>query len=374
MSAGESYQRIVVKVGTNLLTGNTDSLDMNRLKGLVSELAKLQKDGTQVILVTSGAIVAGRQILDPNGEHKETSFRQVLAAAGQSQLMGIYESLFKKYDLHIAQALLTRSDLSDRVGYLNIRNTLISLIELGELPIINENDVVAVDELVGETFGDNDTLSALVANLVDADILIILSDVSGLFSNDPHEDPNATLIQKVENINASLEAIAGQPWSNRSKGGMETKLAAAKLANSSGIPVVVADGKEPSVLTRLVSGDSVGTLFETSSSRVESRKRWMLSGLSTKGSITVDIGAAKAMKERNSSLLPAGIREIDGDFQRGDIVYILLKPNDRIAYGITNYNSEDVDRIRGKKSEDIISVLGYSHGSEAIHRNNMVII
>ena len=336
MSAGESYQRIVVKVGTNLLTGNTDSLDMDRLETLVSELAKLQKDGGQVILVTSGAIVAGRQILDPNGEHKETSFRQVLAAAGQSQLMGIYESLFKKYNLHIAQALLTRSDLSDRVGYLNIRNTLISLIELGVIPIINENDVVAIDELVGETFGDNDTLSALVANLVDADILIILSDVSGLFSTDPHEDPNATLIQKVDNIDASLEAIAGQPWSNRSKGGMETKLAAAKLANSSGIPVVVADGKEPSVLIRLVSGDSVGTLFETSSSRVESRKRWMLSGLSTKGSITVDIGAAKAMKERNSSLLPAGIREIDGNFQRGDIVYILSKTNDRIAYGITN--------------------------------------
>jgi glutamate 5-kinase len=374
MSAGESYQRIVVKVGTNLLTGNTDSLDMNSLEALVSELAKLQKDETQVILVTSGAIVAGRQILDPNGEHKETSFRQVLAAAGQSQLMGIYESLFKKYNLHIAQALLTRSDISDRVGYLNIRNTLISLIELGVIPIINENDVVAVDELVGETFGDNDMLSALVANLVDADILIILSDVSGLFSTDPHEDPNATLIQKVENIDASLEAIAGQPWSNRSKGGMETKLAAAKLANSSGIPVVVADGKEPSVLTRLVSGDSIGTLFETSSSRVESRKRWMLSGLSTKGSITVDVGAAKAIKERNSSLLPAGIREIDGDFQRGDIVYILSKPDDRIAYGITNYNSEDMDRIRGRKSEDIISVLGYSHGSEAIHRNNMVII
>jgi glutamate 5-kinase len=259
------------------------------------------------------------------------------------------------------------------VGYLNARNTLLALLELGVVPIVNENDAVAVEEIAETKIGDNDTLSALVANLVDADLLAILTNTKGLYTSDPNLDPAARLLERVEVVDAEIERFAGGALSGRSIGGMLTKVRAAKLATSSGVDVVIADGHEPAVLERLASGEALGTFFPAHLDRMESRKRWMLAGLSARGRIRVDAGAARALRERNTSLLPAGIVGVEGNFGRGDAVEISDPSGERIGYGVSNYGDTDLQRIRGQRSDRIAGLLGHEYGAEAVHRNNFVI-
>ena len=370
----QSYRRIVVKAGTSLLTGGTDRLNLEIMASLVEQIARLHSGGSEVVLVSSGAVAAGRSVLAAPKDGKDVPFRQVLAAVGQGRLMHAYEQLFGRHDIAVAQALLSRKDLTDRLGYLNIRNTLLALLEHKVVPIINENDVVAVEELTGEVFGDNDTLSALAANLVDADLLVMLGQVKGLFTSDPHVDPNARLIPLVERISQDIESMGGPSLDGKGRGGMATKLEAARVASASGINVVIASGLERNVISRLADGESIGTFFPATSTKMESRKRWMMSGLSTKGEIIVDDGAATALRRKHRSLLPAGVTKIQGSFERGDIVSILDSKQDQIAGGITNYSSRDLVRIKGLRSDQIEHTLEHQYGDEVVHRNNMVIL
>jgi glutamate 5-kinase len=368
------YRRIVAKFGTNVLTAGTDRLDLEVMAALVGQVARLHKRGAELLIVTSGAIAAGRHRLSLPADRKDIPFRQVLAAVGQSDLMRAYQELFEWHDITVAQTLLTRRDLSDRQGYLNARNTLLAMLEMRVVPIINENDVVAVDEIEGAKIGDNDNLSALVTNLIDADLLAILTDTGGLYTSDPRLNPDAELVPRVERIDARIEALAGTASGGPGVGGMVTKLQAARLATAGGADVVIAGGREPHVLVRLAEGEQVGTLFPTSVDRMESRKRWILAGLSIKGNVIVDEGAAKVLRESNRSLLPAGVQAVEGSFQRGDPVCIVDPFGQRIACGIANYSSEDIQRIRGLRTDRIEETLGHHYGGEVVHRDNLVLL
>ena len=375
-SKKSEYRRIVAKFGTNLLTAGTDHLDLEVMSTLVGQVVRLHQQGLEVIIVSSGAVAAGRQQLRLAKERKDIPSRQVMAAVGQNALMHSYEQLFDWHGITVAQALLTKANLSDRLGYLNARNTLLALLELGVVPIINENDVVSVDELEGAAFGDNDNLSGMVSNLVDADLLVVLCDVIGLCTADPANDRSAQLITRVDCIDERIEHLAGDTR-GRGVGGMATKVQAARLATASGSTVIIADGKEQDLLLRLVKGEPIGTLFPPTASKMESRKRWMLTGLAIKGSLVVDDGAVVALKEQNKSLLPAGIKAVDGDFLRGDAVDIIIekgKKGEKIARGISNYSSRELALIKGARSNRIDSLLGYGYGDEVVHRNNLVVL
>jgi len=369
-----AYKRIVAKFGTGLLTGGSDRLNEKVMSGLAGQLAQLHTQGRELVIVSSGAIASGRQKLGMAEQIKGVPFKQVLASVGQHRLVSLYERLFDRYDITVAQALLAKADLLDRASYLNARNTLLALLGLKVICVVNENDVVAVDELHETIFGDNDNLSAMVANLIDADLLMILTDTAGLHTADPHLHPEAQLIPQVEKIDLKIERLAANTTSRLGTGGMVTKVAAAKLATSFGVTVVIADGREPDIILRLARGESVGTRFPPVSSKLESRKRWMLSGLSTKGKLVVDSGAAKALKKQQRSLLAAGIKDLAGEFQRGAIVNIYDPEGSRLGCGITNYSSADIKIIKGAHSGKIVTLLGYDYGSEVVHRNNLVVL
>ena len=367
------YRRIVVKAGTNVLTGGGD-LDPEVIGSLTRQLASVHSSGADVVLVTSGAVAAGSHALGLNRGRSDIPFRQALAAVGQGRLMHTYEQLFGAQDITVAQALLSRRDMLDREGYLNVRNTILALLDYKVIPIINENDVVAVDELEELGFGDNDTLSAMVANLIDADLLIILSDIGGLYTADPHVVPDARLVTRVDVIDDAITALAGPRRAGMSRGGMEAKLAAIKVAAASGVAVCLAGGREADVVVRLATGEPVGTYFAPTASKMESRKRWMLSGLSTRGRIVVDAGAAEALRAHKRSLLPAGVREVEGDFRRGDIILVVDPEGERIACGVAGYSAADVKAIRGLRSSKIEEALGYRFAEEVLHRNNMALL
>lgn len=375
-------RRIVAKFGTNLLTGGADKLDLKVISALVAQVAALRQQGVDVIVVTSGAIAAGRERLDSlearsdgrRARRKDIPYRQVLASVGQSHLMQTYDGLFTKHGLVIAQTLLTRRDLADRVGYLNARNTLLALLDAGAVPIVNENDVVAVEEIEDAQIGDNDNLSALVTNLVDAGLLALLTDTGGLYTADPRRHPDAELVPCVERVTPEIERLAGDAGTAHGVGGMVTKLQAAKLATGGGAAVVIASGHEPHVLERLARGERLGTLFPPTSDRMESRKRWMRAGLAARGKIIVDAGAAKALTSHGKSLLPAGVRDVSGRFERGDTVSIYDERGERIAIGISNYGREEAAAIRGVRSDRIANVLGHEYGAEVVHRNNLVLL
>ena len=341
---------------------------------LVGQVARLRHAGTEVVVVTSGGVAAGRRRLKSARRRRDLPYRQVLAAVGQVELMQAYHQLFAWHDLVVGQALLTRRDLVDRDGYLNARNTLMALLEFGAVPVVNENDTVAVDQIAETRIGDNDNLSAFVANLIEADLLAILTNTGGLYTADPHLDPAATLIDRVDRIDAEVEALAGGAISDRAIGGMATKLQAARLATASGVDVVIAGAHEPQVLSRLATGEALGTYFPATTDRVESRKRWMLAGLAARGRVVVDAGAVHALRDLGRSLLPAGIVGVEGPFTRGDTVTIVNAGGGRVAYGITNYDHEDVARIQGQRSENIPSILGHTFGAEVVHRNNLVLL
>ncbi len=372
-----SYHRIVVKAGTSVLTGEAgDTLDLDVMRDLVSQIAQLHGvDGAQMLLVSSGAIAAGRQSAAETPAIPDIPTRQVFAALGQSRLMHIYADLFESHDIGVAQVLLTLHDLSQRQSYLNVRNTLLSLLELGVVPVINENDVVAADE-IGEVFGDNDRLSSLIAALIDADLLIILSDVDGLYTADPGSDPTATRIEIVDAVDDSVFAMAGEHRNAWARGGMPTKLHAADLVTTSGIAMAICRGRNPEALLRVARGEPVGTFFKPAQSKLEARKRWMLSrvGDTGWGQVVVDDGAVAALRRGAVSLLPAGVRNVVGDFSRGDIVYVSDLADHHVACGIANYSAADVGRIRGMRSDRIIATLGYHYGQEVIHRNNLVLL
>ncbi len=375
------FFRIVVKVGTGALTESQSGggLNIPLMEDLVRQVCELRlQHGIDVILVSSGAIAAGREELKKSNltfSEREIPSRQALAAIGQGRLIQTYQQLFDSRGVQVAQALLTVNDLAERQPYLNVRNTLSALLEVGVVPILNENDVVAVDE-IGEVFGDNDRLSALVANLVDADLLIILTDTDGLFTADPRHNPNAELVPVVDQVDERIQAMVGEhrnPWA---RGGMPTKIQAAKLVAAAGITMVLCNGREEDAVLRAASGQGIGTLFRPAGERLEARKRWMLSRVkdSDWGEIEVDGGAAQALLHRHVSLLPAGVCGVRGNFQRGDIVYIVAEPGQPIACGIANYSSEDISRIRGLQSDAIPDVLGFHYGQEVVHRNNLVLV
>lgn len=363
-------KRLVVKVGTNTLTGGEDGLSRPQMMGVVRQVAKLVRDGHQVAIVSSGAIVAGREALGISRNGKDIPFKQVLAAVGQAKLMQKWDEVFSTEDIIVAQTLLTRGDLADRQGYLNSRNTLLALLDRKVVPIVNENDVVATEEI---KIGDNDNLSALVANLIDADLLILLTDQAGLFTADPRRNSSATLIAEVPVITDEIMALAAGAGTVRGTGGMVTKVQAARLATESGVTVLVAGGTTENVLVRAVKGEAVGTIFPSNRTRLESRKRWILSGLAGKAAAQIDEGAVSAL-QRGRSLLPAGIVTVKGPFDRGDSVNIVGPEGKAVGCGVANYSAADLERIKGCRSVEITKILGYHFGDEVIHRNNVVML
>ena len=371
---GLAYRRIVVKLGTRLLTGGTNHLDQEVMSNLARQVALLHEQGAETIIVSSGAIAAGRHKLGINGTIKGIPYKQVLASVGQSRLMNTYEKLFGQYNITVAQALLTKADIANRAGYLNTRNTLLALMELRVICIVNENDVISIDEIKEAKFGDNDNLSAMVANLVDADMLMMLTDIGGLYTADPSRDSKARLVPLVKKIDAGIKRLGANSASNLGTGGMITKIEAAQLAMASGVHVVIADGKEPDVILRLVSGESIGTHFPSTADHLESRQRWMLSGLCTKGKLIIDTGAATALEKQNRSLLSAGIQKAEGRFSRGDIVAIYDTEETQIGCGITNYSSTDIGKIKGARSNKIAGLLSFDYGPEVVHRNNLALL
>ena len=370
-----AYRRLIVKAGTNVLTQRTNALDPQVMASLVEQIVEVRGLGAQVVLVTSGAIATGREALGAGQAGRDVPVSQLLAAVGQSRLMHRYQELFSQYDTVVAQALLTRHDLEDRQGYLNIRNTLEALLDRGVVPVANENDVVNVEEIGPDGFGDNDHLSALVANLVDADLLLLLTDTEGLFTADPHRDPDAQLIPRVDQLDDSVLARAEAHRNASSRGGMRSKLEAAKLATSLGVTVVIAGSTEQRVICRAAQGEAVGTLFPSAVSALESRKRWLLSGLAEGGGvIVVDEARVAALRQRHGSLLPAGISEVRGRFRRGDVVSIVGPDDQRVACGIASYDDADVRAIQGARSGQVLEKLGHHFGDEVVHRNNMVVL
>jgi glutamate 5-kinase len=369
----KNYRSIVVKLGTSTLTAGTTALSPARMVDLVRQVAYLHGQGRQVVLVSSGAMAAGRERLSFPQLPKDIPAKQMLSAVGQPRLMSLYEQLFNIYKLTVAQVLLTKTDLADRSRYLNSRNTLDALLTQRVIPIINENDTVATEEI---RLGDNDNLSALVANLIEADLLVMLTDQAGLFSADPRDDPSARLIQEVTTatIPKSIWEAVGGTAGSLGTGGMFTKLQAADLARRSGTAVIIAAGEEENVLIRLAEGESLGTRFTPITTTMESRKRYILAGGNNlRGAIMVDAGAEKALR-RGGSLLPVGVTECKGKFNRGDTVRVVNAGGVEVARGLVNFTAAELSRIYGKKTREIVEILGTDYEDEVIHRNNLVLI
>ena len=362
-------KRLVIKIGSNIIASADQGLNTRRLHVITKDISEIADRGYEIIVVSSGAIAAGLKKMGLKERPKEIKFKQAAAAIGQSSLMWAYEHSFADFNRKVAQVLLTRDDVTNRQRYINAKNTLFTLMSYGVIPLINENDPVAIDEI---KFGDNDMLAALVAGLVEADMLIILSDVDGLYSKDP-KNKNARLIDNVDEITPDIEKLAGDRGSAVGTGGMYSKLLAARQANNHGIPVVIINGKKSGLLVHLFDGKKVGTYFKPRKVRMSSRKGWIAYGLKSRGSICLDNGAVKALITRGKSLLPSGITKIDGDFKTGDCVRCVSREGKKIAKGLTNYSSEDLKRIKGKKTSEIEKVLGYKYSDEVIHRDNMVV-
>ena len=371
MTAPRSYQRIVVKLGTSVLTGGTPHLDRPRIVDLVRQCAALHASGRDVIICTSGAIAAGRERLGFPDLPATITTKQMLAAVGQSRLMHTWERFFEIYGVHVGQVLLTREDVEDRPRFLNARDTLRTLLEHRIIPIINENDAVATTEI---KVGDNDNLSALVAVLTEADALLLLTDQPGLFTADPRTDPAAELIPEVQTIDATLRALARGSGTTLGTGGMQTKLEAADTARRAGADVIIAAGHLSNVVSRLADGEPLGTRFPALETPLESRKRWLFAGPMPNGRLMIDAGAARALRENGSSLLPTGITDIEGHFERGDPVHIADERQIEIARGIVRYNASELSRIRGCHSSRIAERLGYAYGPVAVHRNDLILL
>ena len=364
-------RRIVVKVGSSLITNHGEGLDVDAINNWARQIAHLRKAGYEVVLVSSGAIAEGMQRLGWRQRPHAVHELQAAAAVGQMGLVQVYESCFSTYGLRTAQVLLTHADLANRERYLNARSTLRTLLELGVIPVINENDTVVTDEI---KFGDNDTLGALVANLIEADALIILTDQPGLYTADPRKDNTATLVRLAQAGDEKLEAMAGGAGSHIGRGGMLTKVLAAKRAARSGAHTAIVSGHEPDVLARLIAGDNVGTLLEAPTLSLVARKQWLADHLQVSGQIILDAGAVRALRSNGKSLLPIGVVKVTGDFSRGAIVAILNEDNQDVARGLVNYSAAEAQLIARHASHKIESILGYVAEPELVHRDNLVLL
>lgn len=364
-------KRIVIKIGSNILAHERDGLDTRRIATISRDISDLQDKGYDVVIVSSGAIAAGMRKLGLKTKPKDIKLKQAAAAVGQSALMWAYERSFGNFGKKVAQVLLTRDDFADRKRYINSKNTLLTLLSYKVLPIINENDTVATDEI---KFGDNDHLASLVASLIEAERFIILSDVEGLYTGDPRSNSQAKLIEYVEEITPAIEEKAGGAGSALGTGGMYSKILAAKRAVSHGIIVHIISGKQERSLLNIMEGKQTGTLFKPKEAKLSSRKGWIAYGSRSKGSLVIDGGAVRALVEGGKSLLPSGIMSIEGEFDTGDAVYCVDARGNRIAKGLTNYSSSEIKKIKGKKTSQIEEILGYKYSEEAIHRDNLVLV
>ncbi|WPC68136.1 glutamate 5-kinase [Rhodoferax ferrireducens] len=363
-------RRIVVKVGSSLVTNEGRGLDETAIGEWCRQIALLVQDKREVIMVSSGAVAEGMKRLGWATRPHLIHELQAAAAVGQMGLAQMYETKLRENGLGSAQVLLTHADLADRERYLNARSTLLTLLKLGVVPVINENDTVVNDEI---KFGDNDTLGALVANLVEADALVILTDQKGLFTADPRKDSSATLVHEAKSGDPALEAMAGGAGSNLGRGGMITKILAAKRAAGSGASTVIAWGREPDALVRLSQGDAIGTLLVAQTQKTQARKQWIADHLQLRGSVTVDAGATQKLRGQGSSLLPIGMTTVDGDFSRGDVIAIRDLQGVEIARGLANYASVEARLICRKPSTEFEKLLGYAAEPEMVHRDNLVL-
>ena len=379
MGEGKSFRealkkakRIVVKVGTSTITYANGKRNFSQIDRLARELSDLQNQGKEMILVSSGAVAVGVDRLGLPTKPATIPGKQACAAVGQGVLMHTYEKLFADYGQIVAQVLITRTEAIDRHRYTNCRNTFMTLLQQGVIPIVNENDVVALDEL---KIGDNDNMSALVAGIVDADLVIILSDIDGLYTANPATHPEATLVHTVQEITPEIEASAGGVGSSRGTGGMATKIQAAKAATNSGIQLVIASGTEKNAIPRILQGEEIGTLFVSRENRLQFRKRWLAFGAKIQGSIVVDDGCAKAIRKAGGcSILPAGIYQVVGDFQSGSTISVIDKEGHELARGLVHYTAAELEKIKGCKSSDIEGILGHKNYDEVIHRDDLVIL
>ncbi len=367
----KNAQRIVIKVGSSLVTADGRGLDHAALSRWAGQIAALTEQGKQVVLVSSGAIAEGIARLGWSKRPHAVNELQAAAAVGQMGLVQAYESIFRTHGLHAAQVLLTHEDLADRTRYLNARSTLRTLLELRVVPIINENDTVATDEI---RLGDNDTLGALVTNLIEADCLIILTDQTGLFTADPRCDTSATLVFEAHAGDPDLERMAGGAGSSVGTGGMLTKILAAKRAARSGAHTVICSGREDNVLLRLAAGEAIGSQLIARQAPLAARRQWLADHLQVRGGLVLDVGAVKALTDDGKSLLPVGVRAITGEFERGEVVALVDGEGREIARGLANYSAGEARRIMGKPSSEIEAVLGYMDEPELVHRDNLVVL
>lgn len=363
-------RRWVVKIGSALLTNNGCGLKHELLDIWVSQIAELNKRGIEIVLVSSGAVAEGVSRLGWKQRPQVVHELQAAAAVGQMGLIQAYEVCFQKYDKHTAQILLTHDDVANRARYLNARTSLNTLLKLGVIPIVNENDSVATDEI---RFGDNDTLAGLVANLIEAELLVLLTDQNGLYDADPRKNSAAKLIEQAEANDRSLESVAGEGGS-LGRGGMRTKLKAAVVATKSGTQTVIASGNEDSVLLKIANGENTGTLLTTKQETLQAKKQWLANQAYLKGKVMLDAGAIRALKENGKSLLPVGIKSVDGEFKRGEIIACVDLSGKEIARGLVNYDSAQSKLIIGKSTKEIQEILGRIEGDEFIHRDNLIIM
>lgn len=364
-------KRLIIKIGSNILTSENNGLDMERIQSITNDISAAQDEGFEVVVVSSGAVAAGMKKLDLREKPKDIILKQAAAAVGQSSLIWAYEKCFGAHSKKVAQILLTRDDFSDRKRYINSRNTLTALLSYGVIPIINENDTVATDEI---RFGDNDHLASLVAGLIEAERFIILSDVDGLFTDDPRTNPGAELIRSAEEITPDIEKIAGGAGTIVGTGGMYSKVLAAKSAVYNGITVNIINGREKGIILSLLRGVQHGTEIRGRKTKPSLRKSWIAHGTRAKGSIHLDEGAVRALTQSGKSLLPSGIVSLSGKFDSGDAVYCVNAKGNRIAKGLTNYSSAEIEKIKRKKTSEIDGILGYRYSDEVIHRDNLVLL
>lgn len=367
----KNAKRWVIKIGSALLTADGRGLDREGISAWVEQVAALLDQNIEVVMVSSGAVAEGMSRLGWSKRPSSIHELQAAAAVGQMGLVQAYEFQFQQFDRHTAQVLLDHDDLSNRERYLNARNTLQTLIDLGVVPIINENDTVATDQI---RFGDNDTLAAMVANLIDADLLVILTDQDGLFDADPRSNSRAQLISQGRAGDPALDALAGGSVGGLGRGGMITKLKAARLAARSGANTVIVGGRADNVLTGLANGDTLGTLLVAGQEPIAARKQWLAGSLQVRGSLTLDSGAVRVLKEQGKSLLPVGVKSVVGDFHRGDLVRCVDESGRDVARGLANYNASESRQIIGKNSHLIAEILGYCDDEELIHRDNLVLV
>ena len=363
-------QTLVIKLGTSTLTGGTRYLSRPNMLDIIRQIVALRAQGYRIVVVSSGAMAAGREILKDPQLPNHLPAKQMLSAVGQSYLMQVYTTLFGLYDIQIGQILLTHADLGHRTRYLNARNTIATMLEHGIVPIVNENDTVAVEEI---KVGDNDNLSALIAVLIDADWLFLLTDQNGLYDKDPRQHVDAQLIHRVTQIDEQIWQLAGGSVTGLGTGGMFTKIQAAQLATRSGTRTVIAHGSTPDIVLRILENETYGTIFEPMVTQLESRKRWLLTERPS-GTVIIDVGAARVLCTDGASLLPVGIRGVEGDFQRGDVILVTDESGTHLAHGLSNYHQAELAQIAGHQSTEIPEILGYTYGPAAIHRDNLVLL